>query len=99
VAESVTKYPRIFLYYIKELFTMNPRILTVLAALGIFAAIGTVLTATTPTAAFAFDCDRHGENGRPAGCDGNPHSGPTKDGGNPHHPPNDGGNPHFNPGK
>jgi hypothetical protein len=69
-----------------------------LTALGIFAAIGTVITATAPTAAFAFDCDKHGENGRPAGCDGNPHSGPTKDGGNPHHPPNEKGNPHFNPG-
>jgi hypothetical protein len=81
-----------------DCIVMNSRILTVLAALGIFAAIGTVVTATAPTAAFAFTCDPDKENGRPAGCDGNPHSGPTKDGGNPHHPPNGSGNPHFNPG-
>jgi hypothetical protein len=68
-----------------------------LAALGIFAAIGTVVTATstTTTTAFAFSCGDK-ENGRPAGCDENPHSGPTKDGGNPHHPPN-GSDPHFCP--
>jgi hypothetical protein len=74
---------------------MDNRILTALAALGIFAAIGTVVTATAPTSAYAFNCDQ--ENGRPSGCSGNPHSGPTKDGGNPHHPPNDEGNPHFCP--
>jgi hypothetical protein len=67
-----------------------------LAALGIFAVIGTAVTATSTTTAFAFSCDDQ-ENGRPAGCDGNPHSGPTKDGGNPHHPPNDKGDPHFCP--
>jgi len=37
------------------------------------------------------------EAGRTAGCDGDPHSGPTKDGGNPHHAPVDDGNPHFCP--
>jgi hypothetical protein len=78
-------------------FMMNPRILTVLAALGIFAAVGTLVTATVTTAAFAVPPDDK-ENGRPAGCDGNPHSGPTKKGGNPHHPPVDEGNPHFCPG-
>ncbi len=35
--------------------------------------------------------------GRPEGCEGNPHSGPTRGGGNPHHPPVDKGNPHFCP--
>ena len=76
---------------------MDNRILATLVALGMFAAIGTVVTATAPTAAFAAACDDDKENGRPAGCDGNPHSGPTKDGGNPHHPPNDEGDPHFCP--
>lgn len=66
-------------------------------AFALVAALALAIVAVPSTTAFAFDAETQ-ESGRPAGCDGNPHSGPTRDGGNPHHPPVDEGDPHFCPG-
>jgi hypothetical protein len=72
---------------------MKSRILTVLAVLGISAAIGTLVTAASmTTTAYA----ALGDHGRPSSCEGNPHF--FDESGNPHHPPTDEGNPHFCPG-
>lgn len=62
-----------------------------MSALATIAAIATMVAVSTIGVQTVF------AQGRPEGCEGNPHSGPTRDGGNPHHPPVDEGNPHFCP--